>query len=238
MNRVPRILTHPLPQALNHHLIQGDSAHYLLKVLRVKPGQPLELFDGAGQQMRATVSATDRRSLTLDCQDISQVDNRSPVHTTLCLALIKPERFEWALQKTCELGVDHIQPLICQRTDGRLTDKLDKKMARWQSILDSACEQSLRSHSPRLSAPIALEALELQGQGYVLDPEASEALQPSTQPIQLLIGPEGGWTQDEQRLIANKGYAGITLGPRILRAETAAVTALSLCQYLSGDLAG
>lgn len=238
MNRVPRIFTHPLPPALTQTQLEGDSAHYLLKVLRVKTHQKLELFDGAGQMLPCTVIQSDRRSLTIETQAIQAIDNQSPRHITLCLALIKPERFEWALQKACELGVNAIQPIISERTDGRLVDKLDKKMPRWSSILQNAAEQSLRSHLPQLHAPVSLEHLIPHGQGIFLDPQAEQPLQATTQDIQLLIGPEGGWSQVEQDWARAQNFTAASLGPRILRAETAAITSLSLCQYLSGDLAG
>ena len=238
MNRVPRIFTHPLPNPLSQNLIEGDAAHYLIRVLRVKVGQSIELFDGQGQRMSAEVAQMDRREVRLNCSEIQAVDNRSPIHTTLCLALIKPERFEWALQKACELGVDSIQPLICDRSDGRLTDKLDKKMSRWQAILNAACEQSQRSHLPTLADPITLAELVPAGRGWVLDPTATAGMTPTDQPTQLLVGPEGGWSPAELELISQKGFTGIRMGPRVMRAETAAVAALSLSQYLSGDLAG
>ena len=238
MNRIPRIFTHSLPLALTSCELNDERAHYLLKVLRVKAGQCIELFNGQGQSVRAEVKTLERRSLTIQCQAHQAEDNRSPVETTLALALIKPERFEWALQKATELGVDRIVPIISQRTDGRLADKLEKKYDRWESIITSACEQSLRSHRPHLDSACRLDQLEIQGQGMFLDPTATQGFQPGPSKQTLLIGPEGGWSEDEIRWARDQGCQGVSLGPRILRAETAAITALSLCQYLSGDLAG
>ena len=238
MNRIPRIFTHSLPLALTSCELTGETAHYLLKVLRVKAGQSIELFDGQGQSVRAEVKTLERRALTIQCQAHQAEDNRSPVETTLALALIKSERFEWALQKATELGVDRIVPIISQRTDGRLAEKLEKKYDRWESIITSACEQSLRSHRPHLDSACRLDQLEIQGQGMFLDPTATQGFQPGPSKQTLLIGPEGGWSEDEIRWARDQGCQGVSLGPRILRAETAAITALSLCQYLSGDLAG
>ena len=238
MNRIPRIFTHSLPLALTSCELKDETAHYLLKVLRVRAGQSIELFDGQGQSVRAEVKTLERRALTIQCQAYQTEDNRSPVSTTLALALIKPERFEWALQKATELGVDRIVPIISQRTDGRLAEKLEKKYERWEGIITSACEQSLRSHRPHLDSACRLDQLEIQGQGMFLDPTATRGFQPGPARQTLLIGPEGGWTEDEIRWARDQGCQGASLGPRILRAETAAITALSLCQYLSGDLAG
>lgn len=238
MNRIPRIFTHSLPLALTACELTDERAHYLLKVLRVKAGQWVELFDGQGRSVRAEVKRVERRSLTLQCEANKAEDNRSPVETTLALALIKPERFEWALQKATELGVDRIVPVISQRTDGRLAEKLEKKYERWNSIITSACEQSLRSHRPNLDHACRLDQLEIQGQGTFLDPTASQGFQTGPAKQTLLIGPEGGWSDTEIQWARDQGCLGASLGPRILRAETAAIAALSLCQYLSGDLAG
>ena len=238
MNRIPRIFTHSLPLALTSCELKDETAHYLLKVLRVRAGQSIELFDGQGQSVRAEVKTLERRALTIQCQAYQTEDNRSPVSTTLALALIKPERFEWALQKATELGVHRIVPIISQRTDGRLAEKLEKKYERWEGIITSACEQSLRSHRPHLDSACRLDQLEIQGQGMFLDPTARQGLQPGPAQQTLLIGPEGGWNDAEIGWAREQGCQGASLGPRILRAETAAITALSLCQYLSGDLAG
>jgi len=238
MNRVPRIFTHTLPPALTQTQIEGEIAHYLLKVLRVKTGQRLELFDGQGQMLPCEVISTDRRNLRLSTQGRVAINNQSPLSITLNLALIKPERFEWALQKACELGVAEIQPIISARTDGRLADKLDKKMPRWRSILQNAAEQSRRSHLPVLHEPVPLGECTLTGSGFFLDPTAQQGLRPAAGPVSLLIGPEGGWSEQEQQWAREQRWQGATLGPRILRAETAAVTCIGLCQYLCGDLAG
>lgn len=236
MNRIPRIFTQSLPPALSEHLIEGDTAHYLLKVLRVKAGQLIELVDGRGHGLRAQVESVGRRDLVVQTQALEQLDTQSPSRIHLYMALIKPERFEWTLQKSVELGVDQITPVLAERCDGRLADKLEKKTERWMGILISAFEQSRSSHLPRLNPLMQLSELPTTDTGWLLDPSADGGFEPAGSNISLLIGPEGGWTENELADAKTCGWRGATLGPRILRAETAAITTLGLCQYLCGDL--
>lgn len=236
MNRTPRIFTQTLPPALSNCLLEGHTAHYLLKVLRVKTGQTIELVDGQGHCVSAEVQSLQRRDLMVQTSEASTLDTQSPCRVHLYMALIKPERFEWTLQKAVELGVDQITPVLSARCDGRLADKLEKKTERWLSIMTSAFEQSRSSHLPALNAVIGFEDLPHTQQGWLLDPTAASGLTDIGASVALLIGPEGGWTTDELAAAQSKGWQGATLGPRILRAETAAITTLGLCQYLSGDL--
>ena len=241
MNRIPRIFTHYAPQHSPAMLLEGDNAHYLLNVLRVKPGQALELFDGSGQVWPAMVTEKGRRDLTLAVDAPLSVDHESPLHLTLELAITKGERFEWALQKATELGVTCIQPVISERAEARLSgDRQSKRDARWRNIVISACEQSKRAVLPELLAPCALTDLPAltPGQvGLVLAPgrEPSWPAQ-SNGPVRALIGPEGGLSDDEVDWAITRGYQGIGLGSRILRAETAAVAVATLCQSRYGDL--
>ena len=240
MNRVSRIFTQNLLPDSQERILEDETAHYLLNVLRVKPGQRLEMVDGQGGLQPATVSQRDRRRLTLALDPIQTFDTRSPVHTTLELAMTKGERFEWALQKATELGADVIQPLVTEHSEVRLKgDRQAKKSERWKSIVVSAMEQSKRSHLPQLNDPITIDQLPaLSGIGVVLAPEQAQGW-PSGKPqdIRVLIGPEGGFSDREVQWALQQGYQGVGLGPRILRAETAAVAAMTLCQSHYGDFA-
>lgn len=238
MNRVSRIFTQNFDPDSPQITLQGDTAHYLLNVLRVKTGQPLELIDGNGLMRPAVVAERGRRDLTLDAQVVQTLDNRGPLRLTLELAMTKGERFEWALQKATELGVDAIQPLITQRSEVRLNDdRQAKKHARWQAIVIAAVEQSKRSHVPKLHSPIDItELAPLTHAGLILAPgQAGDWPGQVIQTLRVLIGPEGGFTDDEVQWALDHGYQGIGLGPRILRAETAAAAAVTLCQSRYGD---
>lgn len=241
MNRIPRIFTHSAPQHSSALTLSGDDAHYLLNVLRVKPGQHLELFDGSGSVWPASVSERGRRDLTLALEPVLRVDNESPLDLTLELSVTKGERFEWALQKATELGVRRIQPIISERSEARLSaERHSKREARWHSIIVSACEQSKRAVLPQLlplSELTELASITAPTLGLVLAPGQGQAW-PSQCPgsLRALIGPEGGLSDDEIAWAQAQGYQGIGLGSRILRAETAAVTVASLCQSRYGDL--
>lgn len=238
MNRVSRIFTQNLPTDSHEITLEGDTAHYLLNVLRVKPGQALELVDGAGSMRGAKVLERGRRDLRLELHELETFDNRGPLRVTLELAVIKGERYEWALQKATELGVDVIQPVITQRSEVRLKgDRQTKKTERWRSIMVGALEQSKRSHLPTLNDPLELADLpKVDDNGIMLAPGHGRGW-PNTVPgwLRVLIGPEGGFAEEEIETAIAKGYRTVGLGPRILRAETAAIAAMTLCQSHYGD---
>lgn len=234
MNRNVRVFTHSLPPESSETPLTGDTAHYLLKVLRVKTGQTLTLFNGQGRQLKAQVKSLDRRDLTVTTGAYEHTDNRSPCRSVVGLGLIKLERFEWALQKLTELGVDVIHPISAEYSDGRLTEGFEKKRERFEKILQAACEQSGRTHLPDLEAPIALA--DWTRGGAILAPGGASGWPASGAPTAVLIGPEGGWSESELNTARDLQLEFIGLGPRILRAETAAVAAATLIQTTQGDM--
>lgn len=222
-------------------------AHYALTVLRLKNQRPIEVFNGLGQQAMATLIVTSRRSADLCIESVSEPQVESPLNTILVQSISKGDRMDYTLQKTTELGVSVIQPVFTEHCDVKLTaDKLEKKVQQWQDIVINACEQAGRTVVPQVLTPKnyqvwLAEQANTKLQGLVLDPYAKQNLSKVhpelsiDRPIQLLIGPEGGLTSEEVQQATTIGFTPVTLGPRILRTETAGVTVLAILQTLMGD---
>lgn len=229
-----RVLRAYTAQALSAPAIitlDETASHHLGRVLRVKPGQAVVVFNGNGGEYAGNVHAVDRRSVQVQLTRFDAVERERATAVHLGLALIKPDRFAWAVEKATELGVAAITPLITRYTDKPPTqEQAEKRRAHWQQIAISACEQSGRNRIPVIHAPQALndwlvqrdEALRL-----VADPAGSKAVTVSPPAsAALLIGPEGGLTPEEVQAAEQAGFQRLGLGPAILRAETAALTAL------------
>jgi len=244
--RVHRVYT---PQALEPDReirLDEHASHYLGRVLRVAAGQRLVLFNGDGHEYAAEVLRPARAGMTL------RVDSRlpglpeSPLSIFVVQAVSRGERMAETLQKCTELGAAGFQLLDTERVEVRLHgDKLDKRMTHWRGVIVSACEQCGRSRVPELLPPVALDEW-LQActdaVRLVLDAGAERSLAlwaagPHTAPtVQLAIGPEGGFSDAELTRVRAAGLQAVSLGPRILRTETAAPAAVSVLQALSGDL--
>ena len=227
--------------------LNKDQAHYALTVLRLKNGHQIQVFDGQGQQADASLQVMGRRDAQVVLGDsISRPACESPLNTLLVQGISRGERMDYSLQKAVELGVSAIQPVFTERCEVRLDeDKAEKRRQQWQALMISACEQSGRCVVPEVKPLITLEHWFAQNPhqtGLVLDPYSTKTLneieKPNlTQSLALLIGPEGGLTDQEVKQAQAQGLQGIRLGPRILRTETAAPVILSLVQAQWGDLA-
>lgn len=229
--RTVRVYTAQAIAANSTLLLEDAPSHHLGRVLRAKPGQAVVLFNGHGGEYPATITAIDKKGVTVAVAAHNPVERERATAVHLGLALIKPERFEWAIEKCAELGVAAITPLVTQYTDQKIRpEQIDKKRQRWQQIAISACEQSGRNRIPVIHAPLTLEAwLNARDEAVKLlaDPDAP-AFDKSTaaKTAALLVGPEGGFTPEEAQAAAQAGFNKRALGPTILRAETAAVAAL------------
>ncbi len=217
-----------------HAEITGENAHHLARVLRVEPGQKYEISSGE-EAWLATV-ATVRKNLVefTDLEALPSLPPRAPV--TLFLSLIKFENFEWAVEKATELGVTAIVPVEAARSERGLLDGARKRVERWRRIAREAGEQSRRLSAPRVEDPIQLRAVPEQTFTHRvwLDEEpgapmliAAFARQPNGSTA-LAIGPEGGWAPAERDLFTTAGWTAASLGPSILRAETAVCAALAV----------
>ena len=199
------------------------------------------MFDGQGNECAATLEGGKKKAqVRLDA--VIQVSRESPLTTELAIGLSKGDRFEWVLQKATELGVSKIVPLLTERSEVKLSGpRLEKKLQQWQQIIISACEQCQRNYLPALIAPMALDQwLQQRDQkalALVLHHRSDKQLSDYSQPSQgasLLIGPEGGLSDNEITLALSQGCHALTMGPRVLRTETAPIAALSLLQHLWG----
>src|SRR3990167_6449827 len=235
----------------NHTLQPGmmtldtKASHHVLHVLRLRPSQPLILFNGRGGEYLAKLAKIEQKSAIIEVKSYQDPARESCLDITLGQAISRGDRMDYTIQKAVELGVKHIVPLFSERCTVKLpNDRLQKKQHHWQNVIISACEQSGRCFIPKLSAPQPLhEWLKhpFPGRKWVCDPDATASLkaQPSpdtTQPMTLLIGPEGGLTPAEIDLAHQVGFLSLSLGPRILRTETAAIVAITLLQSRWGDI--
>ncbi|SIN74017.1 16S rRNA m(3)U-1498 methyltransferase [Sulfurivirga caldicuralii] len=233
-----------LPEAYVLHAelpLPPEAAHYLTRVLRLKRDDTLEVFDGQGGVAHAKLIDTGKRSATVRIIALPEApQTESPLTTCLAQGISRGERMDWTLQKASELGVSTIQPLFTERVEVKLKgDKLGKKLQHWQQVVISACEQSGRNLVPQVLPPLTLgEWLRQFRPGLVLDPYAEQpfsAIRQPPEPLNILVGPEGGLTPEEVIQARDAGLTAVRLGPRILRTETAGCALLAAAQSRWGD---
>jgi 16S rRNA (uracil1498-N3)-methyltransferase len=246
--RIPRFFQEDSFSVNQSIELSSINYRHAIQVLRLKVTSPLILFNGTGGEYHAHIVEVTKKHASVIVERFDAIERESPLQITLALALIKPEKMDYALQKAVELGVTHIQPLITERSVIRLkANQLEKKLNRWQGIITSACEQSGRTRLPPLHSPTSLNNyLQHGSQSNTLPtlrismlPNAAQSLTTLHQPppettIQLIIGPEGGFTDAEEALL-QAGTTAISFGSRILRAETAALVGLTALQTQWGD---
>ncbi len=214
--------------------IEGGQAHYLLNVMRLREGASVKVFDDRSGEYLATVMATGKRNLALSAVGKLRDRSSSP-DLWLCQALIKKDRLDWIAEKACELGVARFVPLLTRRC---VVDKVKEDRLRSQMI--EAAEQCERTTLPEIAPLVKLEALLKDWPQdrtlYFCDERGGEPFAPTSGPAAILIGPEGGFADEENAAIRAHPLAkAVSLGPRILRADTAAVAALSVWMAAQGD---
>lgn len=223
--------------------IGEQAAHHIVRVLRLRPGAPLRVFNGLGCEHEATLRDARRSDTTVEIgRKIATVSE--PRHAiTLAQGVPRGERMDFILQKSVELGACCIQPLWMQRSLTRLKDKrLEKRIRHWRGVIISACEQCARATLPELHPPAGYEAWLGSGVSaelrILLHPDGEYTLPelpPPSNSILLLGGPEGGISSREVALAKNAGFKTVRLGPRTLRTETAGMAAMASLQVLWGD---
>lgn len=227
--------------------LQDNVAHQIRHVLRMGPGDTITVLDNAGHAYTVTLAGTDTKTFTGRIVDRQPAPGEPPVALTLVQALLKKDNFEWVLQKGTEIGVTRFVPVETARAVVPASSVNEKKFTRWTRILTEAAEQARRGRIPALdSARSFADALaDSADHDLVLIPWEDEhsvtlrdalAQQPAAQRIAVFIGPEGGFTPGEIEAAREHGAQPVTLGPRILRAETAAVAAALLVLYERGAL--
>ena len=239
--RIPRIYT---PQALSEHTdieLDTAAANHVAKVLRMKAGRKLFVFNGETEHhFEASIKVVERKVVRIALTKRIATHLESPLHIHLGQAISKGDRFEFAIQKAVELGVNEITPLWTEHCDVKLnSERLDKKMRQWRQIAIAACEQSGRDVLPTIHPASQfepwLENVEAD-EKWVLDPRGlAQGHAKHASNACVLVGPEGGFSDQEVALACSKQFKAKLIGPRILRTETAALTAVCLMQNLWGD---
>ncbi|HEY3055521.1 MAG TPA: RsmE family RNA methyltransferase [Thermoanaerobaculia bacterium] len=216
--------------------ITGDEFHHAVRVVRIRQGEEVEVFDGRGHDARGRVVEVGREALRIDVDN--EIESReSPLRVTLAAAIIQLDKFELVLQKATELGVASIVPLLTDRIEVR-AERYRGKSERWAKIVLEAVKQSGRSVVPRVDEPTRFDdAVQKSGLRFFFDAGAeADDLPERADEVTLLIGPEGGWTEREIALARESRCVFQRLGPRRLRAETAAICALSIVAARYGDI--
>ncbi len=218
-----------------------DVGHYLTRVLRLSAGAKLLIFNGQGGEYEAQLTSIVKNHCMVEVGSYINRNTQSPLHIHLGVGLSRGERMDLIIQKATELGVTSITPLFTERCEVKLNgQRLDKRLSHWQKISISACEQSGRTLLPEINRPVIadewLGAISADIK-LVLEPTAKHGLSTNITPqhVALFTGPEGGLTERELSLAASNEFQAISLGPRILRTETAPIAALSILQYIWGD---
>lgn len=224
--------------------LPSAGAYHVARVLRMREGAPLRVFDGTGSEFQAEIIRVEGDAVSVRLSNQAQATPESPLRITLVQGISRSERMDWTLQKAAELGVAAIAPVLTARSVVRLDGKqVEKKQAHWRGIVIGACEQCGRARVPTVGPAMSLRDyftnVRKDGMRLVLSPSAPGSLAgiaslPSK--IDLLIGPEGGLEDDELGAAQKAGFTPVRLGPRVLRTETAAVVALTVLQALWGDL--
>lgn len=240
--RIPRFHT---PQPLNpaqRTVLDDNAANHVARVLRMQAGQKVRLFNGDGWDYLATLTRVDKRSVEVEVNEQLAAAPESPLQIHLGQVMSRGDRMDYAVQKSTELGVQIITPLTSERCELRLNqERQGKREGHWQQVAISACEQSGRASVPRVEPIQTLEDWVQQVQAdlkLVLHHHSARPLNGEARPhsVALLIGPEGGLTEEEVAAAQKAGFLPAAFGGRVLRTETAPVTAISILQWLWGDL--
>ncbi len=240
--RIPRFYyDHDLATGVTLTLNEKAS-RYLVSVLRMQPGRPCIVFNGQGGEYAAILTHAGKKQAEVLLGEFNDINNESPLKIHLGIAISRGDRMDWVVQKATELGVHRITPLFTERTEVKLKgERLDKKLEHWQQIAISACEQSQRNQLPTIDMPTTfsewVSSVEADRK-LVLHHRTEQRLQSETgvDSCCLLIGPEGGLSETEIELALSENFQALSLGPRVLRTETAPISALTLVQFLWGDM--
>ena len=241
----------------NRITISGEKARYLISVLRCSAGDELQVFDGEGSLYKSKIAGIENKKVIIDLLEQISLDAESPLNLTLVQGILKGEKMDMVIQKATELGVKEIIPAITERSQIRHTRKVD----RWRKIAEEASKQSGRTMIPVVHGPMEFSNFfdsfvnSHKINGFIFWEEGGlslkEAIKQSAVSIQhsensqlstlnsqlfVLVGPEGGFSREEVNLAVSKGLITVSLGKRILRAETAAISAVALIQFLLGDI--
>lgn len=223
--------------------LDKNPSHHLIRVLRAKKGSEVTLFNGDGYEYLADLAEDSPKHCQLQIKQKIKIENESPLKITLLQGISRSDRMDSCIQKSIELGVHAIIPVLCQRTGMPLKgERADKKLHHWQQIAISACEQSGRCIIPTIQPVTSFAEAIQSGESaakLILEPGARLSFNSLSKPekeVSILIGPEGGFTDEEIQQAIDNNFTSISLGPRILRTETAGPACIAISQILWGDL--
>ncbi|MBC3886605.1 16S rRNA (uracil(1498)-N(3))-methyltransferase [Undibacterium griseum] len=224
--------------------LPADIAHHA-QVLRLQPGDAIQLFNGEGGCYVASLTVIEKKRASAEVKVFLQEENELPFSLNLAQALPEGSKMDWIIEKAVELGVSSIQPVAAQRSVVKLNaERAEKKLVHWEGVIRSASEQCGRNRLAHLAAPVDIGKW-LQQQDMhpriMLSPRAEQSLAEwarhhPPQAISLLIGPEGGLTEQEENLAMQQGVLPLSMGPRILRTETAGLTAIAILSAAWGGM--
>lgn len=244
IDREPRIyFPNPL-EGGERYTLTADQHRHLSRVLRLKAGSKLRIFDGRGGEYPATVEEVQRNQSTLRTGEHLDVERESPVPVQLAQGVGRGERTDFAIQKAVELGVTSIVPLLTRRGVVNLdAERAERRLAHWKGIIVHACQQCGRNRIPDLHPVASLDQWlgehRSAGLELMMDPNAATGIRELEYDgglVTLLVGPEGGLDAAERAAAASAGFRGVSIGPRTLRTETAAIVGVTAIQLTWGDL--
>ncbi|MBV1913813.1 MAG: 16S rRNA (uracil(1498)-N(3))-methyltransferase [Pseudomonadales bacterium] len=239
--RIPRVYTFQPLEVGSTVALEPPVSRYLMQSLRKTEGAQVEIFNGNGAQYFANIISSSKSAVTIRIESEDQVSRESPLSIHIGLAISKGDRMDYGIRKIIELGGNQITPLITQRCEVRLSkERSEKRLKHWRGIVISACEQCGRNRIPEVNEPVALDqwlaSVDAQAK-LIFQPGGNINLadRPRPESVALLVGPEGGFDDQEVVQAEQAGFDRVALGPRILRTETAPLAAISVLQYLWGD---
>ena len=225
--------------------LPAQASMHLTRVLRLEPGAPLTLFNGAGGEYAATLLPANGKHVHARITRHDSIERESPLAVTLLQGIARGERMDLIVQKATELGVARVVPVLAERSVVKLdATQRERKREHWQAIANSACEQCGRNRVPVVDAPLplgdSLGGLAADSLRFLLAADGDDALAKvaadgARRPVVLLIGPEGGLADNEQEFARTNGFVACRLGPRVMRTETAGLAALAVLQAIAGD---
>lgn len=226
-----------------------EEVHHAVRVLRLVPGDQIELSDSEGREVLSVIRSVDHGLLELECLSFREIRRESAVKVTLYQGLPKHDKLEFIIQKAVELGAVKIVPVVCERSVAKIRDDQDasKKTERWNRIAHEAAKQSKRTIEPEVGKPVSLKhlaalsetsALKLLAYEGAFNKPLATHLETPVQDVSIFVGPEGGLTEREVQFLESVGFKTVGLGPRILRTETAGLAMLAIVQFALGDMGG
>jgi 16S rRNA (uracil1498-N3)-methyltransferase len=246
---VRRFFIEEIPSAEGSLAIEGAEAKHIVRVLRMGRGDRLILMDGSGRRFQAVIKSTGHKRVDVTLERTLPTPRPSPVEITACQALLKSKPMDYLIQKTSELGINRVSPFYSERTVFKLNrDRLGSKMKHWRDVAQAAAKQSDRTVPAVIDAPVSFEAMVerwrdrkimkiilWEGGGGRDLRNLFKDLPPGDRFVGI-VGPEGGFSGEEVGLAGDAGFTPVSLGRRVLRAETAAITMVAVVQYEWGDL--